>query len=89
MTRNVSELRDCEGLIEFAADASLGGVVAPVSCQDKGLRGDLPSPALSGSGPRGRHSATRLSGFSAFPAANPVSLDGSQGPAPSLASQTL
>ena len=30
----------------------------PFSRLDKGLRGDLPSPALSGSGPRGRHSAS-------------------------------
>ena len=34
---------------------------------DKGLRGDLPSPALPGSGPRGRHSTSQPSGFSAFP----------------------
>ncbi len=32
---------------------------------NNGLRGDLPSPALPGSGPGGRRSAFRLSGFSA------------------------
>ena len=53
-----------------------------------GLRGDLPSPALSGSGTGGRRPASWL------PASQPSRHDfgfpgSSRGPAPSLASQTL
>ena len=54
-----------------------------------GLRGDLPSPALPGSGPGGRRSASQLSGFSAFRRdSRRVPPGSSSGPAPSLASQT-
>jgi len=70
--------------------SSPGVCAVPPSCgrgarccpaRRNGLRGDLPSPALPGSGPGGRRSASQLSGFSAFrrdsrvpPAVRPVQL---------------
>ena len=63
-------------------------MLTPPPVTKNGLRGDLPSPALPGSGPGGRPSASWPPGFSAFPP--PVRLPaGWCGPAPSLASQTL
>jgi hypothetical protein len=69
-------IRDVRGLLDTSVRAG-----------KKRLRGSLPSPALPGSGPWGRRSASQLSGLSAFPSR--LRLPGGWcGPAPSITSQT-